>query len=172
MPDIKTNLLNPLPPTIFNIEDSLGIANANPAFCGGRFYSLKSTDSNPLSLNLLSCVTNCLKLTSSVNTLTISLNVVDKAYLGLSLPFTLTVSLQKYDSIPQASNPTTTYQFNALTFAHDSCMGAVFNSAKSKDMTTGAISKLNLRAQVKGYSAVNPKDPYNIANFPWRRYYI
>jgi hypothetical protein len=172
MPDIKTNLLNPLPPTIFSIEDSLGIANTNPTYCGGRYYSLESTDSNPLSLNLLSCVTNCLKLTSSVNTLTISLNVVDRAYLGLSLPFTLIVSQQKYYSIPEAPNPTMTYQFNAITFAHDSCMSAVFNSAQSKDMATGAISPLNLRAQVKGYSAVIPKDPYNIANFEWRRYYI
>jgi hypothetical protein len=128
MPDIKTNLLNPLPPTILNVEDSVGILNSNPVYCGDRSYSLISTDNNPVSLSLLSCATDCLKLTSSGNTVTISFTAVTYAYLGFNLPFTLHIVLQKYSAIPEAANPQTSFTFNAIIYAHDSCMSTVFNA--------------------------------------------
>ena len=100
MPDIKTNLLNPLPPTVLSIADSVGTLNANPNFCKDRIYSISSTDNNPLALDLLACGFSCLKFTSTGNTLTISLKVMDRAYLGLSLPFVLQVVLKDYSTIP------------------------------------------------------------------------
>lgn len=128
MPDIKTNLLNPLPPMILNVEDSVGIFNSNSVYCGGRTYSLASTDNNPMSISLLSCATDCLQLTSSGNTVTISFTAVTAGYLGLKLPFTLHVVLQKYAAIPEAANPQTSFPFNAIVYAHDSCMSTVFNA--------------------------------------------